>query len=285
LFGQFNQAITATHRLSSSGTEFKVQFQNMAREFKPLFAARNPGWLVVEVDGAQIEFRVAAFLGQDYTAWKSIVEGEDVHTFTASTLTAAGQTTDRQSAKSHTFKPLYGGQSGTKAERAYYEAFRKKYPGIAAAQLAWQYSVLREQKLRLASGLVLYFPGTKISGHGYIENSTQICNYPVQSLATAEITLIAITYLWHWMHEAGMQGFMVNTVHDSVVCEIPPEEQELLLELSVKAFTEDVYKYLDTVYNIQFNVPLGLGFKAGEHWSEGKEIKVQVDPPYTPPKA
>lgn len=284
LLGQFNQCVTGTHRLSSSGTEFKVQFQNMAREFKPLFKARTPGWLVAEVDGAQIEFRVAAFLGQDYTAYKSIVDGEDVHSYTAQVLTQAGQKTDRQGAKSHTFKPLYGGQSGTKAERAYYKAFREKYPGVAKAQMDWQHEVLRSGRLRLASGLYMYFPGTTITGDGYITNSTQICNYPVQSLATAEIVLIAVTYLWHCMYYAGMKGFMVNTVHDSVICEIPTEEKELLYELSVKAFTEYVYEYLDKVYNLKFNVPLGLGYKVGEFWSEGKEIKTQVQPPYDPPR-
>lgn len=284
LLGQFNQTVTGTHRLSSSGTEFKVQFQNMAREFKPVFCAREPGWLVAEVDGAQIEFRVAAFLGQDYTAYKSILDGEDVHSYTSSVLTAAGQKTDRQGAKSHTFKPLYGGQSGTKAERAYYKAFREKYPGIAKAQLAWQHEVLRSGRLRLASGLYMYFPGTTITGDGYITNSTQICNYPVQSLATAEIVLIAVTYLWHCMYEAEMRGYMVNTVHDSVICEIPEEERELLYDLSVKAFTEYTYEYLDKVYNLKFNVPLGLGYKVGEFWSEGKEIKTQVQPPFAPPE-
>jgi DNA polymerase I-like protein with 3'-5' exonuclease and polymerase domains len=284
LLGQFNQCVTATHRLSASGTEFGVQFQNMAREFKSLFKSRNEGWDVVEIDGAQIEFRVAAFLGQDYVAWLSIHDGEDVHSFTAKTLTAAGQKTERQEAKSHTFKPLYGGQSGTKAEKAYYKAFREKYPGIAKAQLDWQYEVLRTGKLTLASGLKLYFTGTSISSDGYITNSTQICNYPVQSLATAEITLIAITRLWHYMHEHEMQAFMVNTVHDSVVCEVPPKERELLYDLSVKAFTEYVYQYLNEVYNMKFNVPLGLGFKAGSHWSTGKEVKIQVDPPFDPPE-
>jgi len=34
------------------------------------------------------------------------------------------------------------------------------------------------------------------------------------------------------------------------------------------------------VYNIEFNVPLGTGFKAGSHWSEGEEITESIDPPF-----
>ena len=47
---------------------------------------------------------------------------------------------------------------------------------------------------------------------------------------------------------------------------------------------DDVYSYLDTVYDMKFNVPLGIGHKAGEHWSEGKEVKVQKEPPYVGPQ-
>lgn len=106
LYAQFNQAITQTHRLSSTGTEYGVQFQNMPRIFKPCVKARNEGWSVCEADGAQLEFRVAAFLGQDEQAIYDIRNGTDIHQYTADTITAAGQETDRQTAKAHTFKPL-----------------------------------------------------------------------------------------------------------------------------------------------------------------------------------
>ena len=78
-FAQFNQCVTKTHRLSSSGIKRtfshlqddkgkditkSVQFQNFSRQFKPLFVPRKKGWLMGEADGSQLEFRVAAFLGQ-----------------------------------------------------------------------------------------------------------------------------------------------------------------------------------------------------------------------------
>jgi DNA polymerase I-like protein with 3'-5' exonuclease and polymerase domains len=284
LYAQFNQAVTATHRLSSSGVTYNVQFQNLPRKFKPLFKARNDGWLVGEIDGAQLEFRVAAFLGQDYQAYYDIINGVDVHSFTAQVLTESGQPTDRQGAKSHTFKPLYGGQSGTKAEQAYYTAFKKKYPGVAAAQDAWKGEVLRTKKLVTCSGLVFHWPDTKISSDGYISNSTAICNYPVQSLATAEIIPIAVVYMWHTMKVRGLRSFLVNTIHDSAIAEIHPEEVDVMREIGQDCFTTKVYHYLEVVYGIKFNVPLGTGFKAGSHWATGEEIKYQLDPPFTPPR-
>lgn len=281
LQAQFNQSRTTTQRLSSSGLKYSIQFQNQAREFKPMFRARTEGWLVGEIDGAQLEFRVAAFLGQDVVAVRDIENGFDVHSYTAAVMTEAGQKTDRQGAKSHTFKPLFGGSSGTKAEQKYYEDFKAKYVGITAAQEKWINEALVNQKVRTVTGLQYHYPGTKYQGRGgYVINTTQICNYPVQGFATADIIPIALTYMWHSMQSAKLRSFIVNTIHDSVVMEIHPDEVDIVREIGVKCFTECVYNYLKLVYNIEFNVPLGTGFKAGKYWTEGKEIVESIAPPY-----
>ena len=106
LRAQFNQTVTKTHRLSSSGTVYSVQFQNLPRVYKNMFKPRYDGWYVAEIDGAQLEFRVAAYCGQDPVAYHDIINDVDVHSVTSETITAAGQETDRQDAKAHTFKPL-----------------------------------------------------------------------------------------------------------------------------------------------------------------------------------
>lgn len=110
LYAKFNQTITQTHRLSSSGSKHKLQFQNFHRPYKPLFKARQDGWLLGESDGAQLEFRVAADLGNDEQARTDIREKVDVHRNTASVLWKIPSTkvtkTQRQAAKAETFKPL-----------------------------------------------------------------------------------------------------------------------------------------------------------------------------------
>lgn len=279
-YAQFNQCITKTHRLSSSGLPVKfemypkaksMQFQNFPRVYKRMFSPRNPDWYMGEIDGAQLEFRVAAFLGADVQAKEDIRNGTDIHSFTAQTITEAGQETTRQEAKVHTFKPLYGGSSGTKAEQAYYEAFKIKYSGVAAEQQSWLDEVLRTKKLRLASGLIMYWPTTTLQASGYITNREQICNAPVQSLATAEMMPVAITYMWHRMKAAGMQSFLVNTIHDSAIAEIHPEERELFTEVGVQAFTSDSYEYFKVMYDLDWDVPMGAGIKMGKHWGEGAE--------------
>ena len=66
-----------------------------------------------------------------------------------------------------------------------------------------------------------------------------------------------------------MQTFLVNTVHDSVIAESPEDELEELYEISKWTFLWWVYEFLDTVYDLQFNVPLGVGYQAGDYWGGG----------------
>lgn len=296
MFAQYNQSTTVTHRLSSSGipsyfATFKgaksIQFQNMPRAYKKLVSARHPGWVVGEADGAQIEFRVAAYCGQDKIACQEIVNRFDIHLFTAATLnqiTIAEVTDDlRTAAKAESFKPLYGGKFGNDAQMTYYAAFRDKYTGIAAWQQRNEAICLQHKRMTTCTGLNFYFPSCRMVGD-YNPDWPSICNYPVQSLATAEIVPIAVTYLWHIMRD--MDTFLSNTVHDSVVWEAPEEELEEMYEKCNWAFLDAVYEYLEQVYQLKFNVPLGLGFTVGTHWgAKGSdciipERKVMQMPPY-----
>jgi DNA polymerase I-like protein with 3'-5' exonuclease and polymerase domains len=288
-YGVLNQGTTANHRLSSSGKpvflpqpngktkKASAQLQNIDRDYKRLFRAKHDGWFVIEADGGSLEFRAAAELSQDPVAIYDIVNGTDVHNFTSETLTAAGQETDRQGAKPHTFKPLYGGNSGTDAEVTYYQAFRDKYHVINETQRDWTLDVLRDKELVTPYGMRFYWPDTMMTRSGYITNTPSIFNYPVSNFATGEIIPIALVWLWHMT--AGWESQIVLTVHDSAVLEVPPDEVEPLKPVLADCFTVRVYETLEKLYNYRFrSVPLAVGIKVGEHWSEGKEVTATVMP-------
>lgn len=274
----FNQAITATQRLSSSGRNFKTQFQNFARIFKPLFNARRKGWKITEIDQAQLEYRVAVFLGQDAAGLADILNKVDAHAFTAEHIfgdkfinsQGAERSEMRTDAKSRTFKPLYGGQSGTTAEKKYYKAFQEKHKGITEVQNKWKMSALNTGEVRIPSGLIFYFPNTRVTSTGYITNTTNICNYPVQSFATADIVPIGVTYQWYLMIAAELQSFLINTVHDSSITETHPDEIEQVQQIGEYAYVDVVYKYLNKVYNVDFNVPLEAECKTSDYWSDSE---------------
>ena len=301
-YAVFNQANTATHRLSSSGisTMFEmfdkakgVQFQNLPRIFKRLFRAKRKGWLMGETDGSQLEFRVAAHLGHCEKAKDIIVHNKDVHSLSMKVkydLDDAGlaQLHEenpkkfklwRTDSKSWTFQPLYGGQGKTKKQKAYAEAFREAYPGVATEQQKWCREVGNNKFLVTPWGLRYYWPFAKHRRDGTLNVKNSVYNYPVQALATAEIIPVALVYMWHRIKDEGLDDriVVVNTVHDSVICELAPDAVEDYERISIQAFTHDVYRYLEDVYLMKFDfVPLGVGITTGTHWSEGEEKAYNV---------
>lgn len=299
LYAQYNQAVTKNHRLSSSGRKHKLQFQNFPRDYKRLFGARHPGWLVGEGDGRQLEFRAAAHLCRDSVAGRDIRDDFDVHRFTAVNLNdelykvyeAEGEgalhalfarvsKSLRQDSKPETFRPLYGSKGNSPNTKRYAKAFSKRWRGIADNQRAWTHNVLKDKQLRIESGLIFYWPGVSISDYGYVKHTTEIYNYPVSSFATADIIPIGLVYAWHRLRACKARTFINNTVHDSINAEVHPEEVKLFSDILKESMTHDTLKYLQSIYGVSYTIPLGVEIKVGTHWGDGSandEI-FEVDP-------
>lgn len=284
--GLFRQGVVQTHRLASSGIPilFKglklpksVQLQNIPREFKCLFWSGDEEWEVAEYDGAQLEFRVAVDMGHDKVGLHDIENGVDIHSYTAEVMTKSGEPTTRQEAKAKTFRPLYGGGSGSPALQAYCEAFKLKYEGISSTQRTWALRCAEQGQFTTPYGMTFYFPGTKIQRSGYITNSTNIYNYPVQGFATGEIIPIALVYFWHRTRNLPVRIFA--TIHDSIAVKQKKGIADEVLAIAKQALTYDVYDYLLRVYKYKFRVPLGLGAKVSRNWGDTKdEVKFDVWP-------
>lgn len=199
-YGLLKQGVVQTHRLASSGIAilFKglkktktVQLQNIPREFKRLFWSGDEDWEVFEADGAQLEFRVATELGKDKIGLAEIEGGVDVHQFTAQVLYENGdpeisnipdKKERRQQSKKHTFRPLFGGGSGSKALVAYCEYFKDKYEGISKTQRNWAVHTADKKQFTTPYGMTFYFPKCRMQRSGYITESTMIYNYPINKM-------------------------------------------------------------------------------------------------------
>lgn len=275
----FNQHITVTHRLSCNGKKYKVQGQNIDRTLKRLFRARKEGWLVGDIDYAQLEFRAGGHLGKDTQIKKDIRSKWDVHRHTAAVILkkkhADVTKEERTNYKPRTFAPMFFSTSGTPDERRYNEEFRKRYHELNSTQKEWTYEVLAKKELKTETGLKFYWPECKLTRNNYITYSTEISNCPIQSFCGAEIVPVALIYFWYRLKAANAQSFLVNTVHDSVTGEVAPEEQELWEDLVKVSFLDDVFKYLKAVYGIRFSVPLAIAYSVDEHWAQGEDKEIE----------
>jgi DNA polymerase-1 len=249
--------------------------QNMPRggtfPVKKVFVSRFDGGKILEADMAQLEFRAAAFLSQDGVAIEEVSTGFDVHAYTAKVITDAGQPTDRQTAKAHTFAPLYGatGFGRTKAEAAYYEHFTEKYQGVAAWHSRLAKEAISTGMITTPSGRQFSFPDVKRNAHGRVSHFTQIKNYPVQSFATADIVPLALLHIEKLLD--GMQSCVVNSVHDSIVIDVHPNEVNQVISI-INQTNEELPELITTRWGIKFNVPLLLESKIGENWLDTKDV-------------
>ena len=272
-FGEIRQGVARTHRLASAGKplEFKAfpkkkscQFQNFPNRYKKLLRARNSGWFLAEADAAQLEFRVGGHLGNDAQILADVIHQEDIHSCTAAALTKAGEPTSRRDAKASTFKPMYGGTRGSPAVEAYCKFFAEKYHELNTAQRNWALTAANDKMIETEWGMRYYFNDVKVQADGYISGQQKVFNYPIQGLATGEIIPIGLVHFWYRTRD--MKLIIVNTVHDSIICEVPEDEIELFRLNVVQALTRDVYNYLDKAYNIVLKLPLGVSTKIGTHW-------------------
>lgn len=265
IFASFNQTVTQTDRLSSTARNGGFNFQNLDREFRKLFRAGAGGRVLCDADAPQLEFRVAAYLGNDTQAKADILGGVDVHAATAKFVGVS-----RQEAKSRTFRPLYGGRSGTPRERRYIAYFTERYSGIYRTQTEWTHRVARDKYLITATGLRFYWPDTTIKEGGYVTNTTQIFNYAIQSLATADIMPLVLVCIWHRISDLGDAAVLTNTVHDSILGDVADAAVDEYKKIVIQAFTADIYPLLKKLYGIDFDVPLGVGIKTAVNWTDTK---------------
>ena len=262
---------TSTGRFSGADPNM----QNMPRvgtfPVKRVFVSRWEGGKILEADFAQLEFRTAAFLSQDKTAMKEIQNGFDVHSYTASVITDAGEKTSRQEAKAHTFAPLYGatGFGRSPAQATYYKHFTKKYKEIELWHSRLAKEVLNDGKITTPSGREFEFPDVQRYSSGKISHFTQVKNYPVQSFATADIVPCVLLDIEDKLKN--LQSCIVNSVHDSIVIDVHPSEEKEVLSV-IKTVDSILKDLIQIQFKIEFNVPLKLDVKLGDNWLDTKDV-------------
>ena len=276
LYTNFNQCITATGRLSSTDPNFQNQPRGKTFPVRRAIISRFSGGSIIEGDFAQLEFRVAGELSGDKQVLRDILDKVDAHAFTRDTLNAAGLSIDRQDAKPHTFKPLYGGEYGTPAEMAYYRAFKAKFPGIAEWQFNAGELVIRRKVFTLPSGRQYCWPRAERKWDGKADFFTQIVNYPVQGFATADIVPVACIRLDEQFEALCLKSVPFLTVHDSIAVDTYPGEEDVVAPLLARCML-DVKQELLRRYEYNFTFPLEVEVKSGVNWLDTKVVLKLAD--------
>ena len=91
----------------------------------------------------------------------------------------------------------------------------------------------------------------------------------MQSFATADIVPIALLHIDELLKDK--KSCIVNTVHDSIVIDIHPDEEQQVINVIDE--TNNVLPQLIAArWGVDFNVPLLLEAKIGPNWLDTKDV-------------
>jgi len=271
----FNQAVTATGRLSSSDPNLQnIPIRtDLGREIRSAFVAEE-GNVLVSADYSQIELRIVASLAQDKKMMEIFEKDEDIHKATAAAIHGVplGQVTKemRRSAKEVNFGVLYGmGAHGLswRAEIPHHEAqafidkYFREFSGVKKYIDDTLAFTKKEGYCETLFGRRRYIPELNSTNYQLRSAAERMAiNHPVQGTAADIIKMAMIAVEKAIEKLANPKIKMILQVHD-----------ELVVEASEK-FVGKISKTLKDVMEnvVQLRVPVKVEVGSGRSWGEIK---------------
>ena len=269
----FNQALTATGRLSSSNPNLQnipVRTER-GKEIRKAFVPGTPDGVIVSADYSQIELRIMAHLSKDEHLTQAFREGVDVHAATAAKIFGipVSEVTreQRSMAKTANFGIMYGISTFGLAQRLH-------LPRAAAKELIDGYFASFPSIRSFIDGSIAF-----AREHGYVETlfgrrrylpDIQARNATVRALAernavnapiqgtSADIIKLAMIGVAARLKEQGLRSKMVLQIHDELLFDAVPEEVPAL-----KALVTEVMEHV-----MELSVPLTVECSSGINWLE-----------------
>ncbi len=269
----FNQALTATGRLSSSNPNLQnipVRTER-GKEIRKAFVPDTPDGVIVSADYSQIELRIMAHLSKDEHLTQAFREGVDVHAATAAKIFGipVSEVTreQRSMAKTANFGIMYGISTFGLAQRLH-------LPRAAAKELIDGYFASFPSIRSFIDGSIAF-----AREHGYVETlfgrrrylpDIQARNATVRALAernavnapiqgtSADIIKLAMIGVAARLKEQGLRSKMVLQIHDELLFDAVPEEVPAL-----KALVTEVMEHV-----MELSVPLTVECSSGINWLE-----------------
>ena len=242
----FNQAVTATGRLSSTNPNLQniPVRDDMGRRIRKAFIPSDDDHLLLSADYSQVELRLMAHLSGDESLIAAFEHGEDIHAATAAKLfnkTLDEVTSEeRRRAKTANFGIIYGisafGLSQRleiprKEAKEIIDGYFASYPGVKK----YMDNVVEKAK---EEGFVSTIFGRRrylndIASHNAIARGLaerNAVNAPIQGSA-ADIMKIAMINVHRRFAAEGIRSRVILQVHDELVVDMLRSEQERVMAI------------------------------------------------------
>ncbi len=286
----FNQAVTATGRLSSSNPNLqnipvRTEFSRRIRKaFLP-----QEGWQLLSADYSQIELRILTHLSGEEVLQQAYQSGEDVHALTARLLLDKDDVSsdERRLGKTINFGVIYGmgaqrfaretGVSQAEAKE-FLAKYKQRYPNVFAF-------LELQERLALSQGYVETILGRRrpfhfdrnglgrLLGKDPLEIDLDVArrggmeaqqlraaaNAPIQG-SSADIIKLAMVQLQTTLEQKALPARLLLQVHDELVLEVDPAAHDEVRTLVVQTME----------HALQLSVPLVVETGCGNNWMEAK---------------
>lgn len=271
----FNQAVTATGRLSSS----EPNLQNipvkteMGREIRRVFVSGGVDKVLLSADYSQVELRILAHLSSDKKLIEAFKKEEDVHRFTASLIFGCGikdvTGSMRSAAKTVNFGIIYGMSAfglakdlgiNVQEAQSFIDSYFSRYKGVKdfidrtiedVRKKGYVTTILKRRR---------YVPEIN-SANEHIKGFAErvAVNTPVQGSA-ADLIKLSMIECGRDIKGGGIN--MILQVHDELVFEVPEKE--------LASAAGRIKKIMENV--MELKVPLKVDVKAGRNWLDMEPV-------------
>jgi DNA polymerase-1 len=272
IHSSFNQAVTATGRLSSSDPNLQnipirsEEGRRIREGFIP-----SEGCLLLAADYSQVELRVLAHMADEPALKEAFARGEDIHRRTASEVLGLfpEMVTDeqRRQAKAINFGVIYGMSAfglakqldiSRREAQAFIDTYFERYPGIRTFMDRCIAEARAKMYVTTMLGRRCAIPEINSKNgavRGYAERNA--INYPVQGSA-ADIIKVAMVHIARRLVAEGLKTRMLLQVHDELVFDVPQAELEQVTAL--------VREEMEGAVDISVSLLVEIG--SGKNWRE-----------------
>ena len=269
----FNQAVTATGRLSSTNPNLQniPVREEMGRRIRRAFIPSDSDHLLLSADYSQVELRLMAHLSGDESLIAAFAHGEDIHAATAAKLfnkTLDEVTSEeRRRAKTANFGIIYGISAFGLSQRL--EIPRKEAKDIIDGYFE-SYPKVKEYMDNVVAkakeeGFVSTIFGRRrylndISSHNAVARGLaerNAVNAPIQGSA-ADIMKIAMINVHRRFAAEGIRSKVILQVHDELVVDMLRSEQERVAAIVTECMESAA----------ALKVRLVVDYGVGDNWLE-----------------
>ncbi len=271
LHTSFNQAVTATGRLSSSDPNLQnIPIRtDLGMTIRRAFVPGPRGWLLLSGDFSQIELRILAHITQDENLISIFLRDEDLHRAAAAEIFGVDPHSvtpqQRSFAKMVNFGIPYGisdfrlaREMGITVDEAhrYVQRYFSRFPKVQAYVKEIPQRARETGYVETLLGRRRYLPELR-ARQPHIRSAAErmAVNTPMQGSA-ADIMKLAMLNLYRELGRRGLAAKIILQVHDELLLELPPEELDPTAELLGRS--------LSTAYEL--TVPLKVDLKSGPNW-------------------